>query len=70
MILQYLLILFVLLIFVQITRKKEGFIVETLLDIASPPSPIKVIEGLHSKFKHLIPYKNQYNKIKRHLRFR
>ena len=70
MILQYLLLLVFLLVFIQITRNREGFIVETLLNVASPPSPVKVIEGLHSKFKNFIPYKNQYNKLKRHLRFR
>ena len=70
MILPYLLFLLFLL-FVEFTKEnKEGFVSETLMGFIIPPSPTRLIEGLHQRVQSLIPYKNQLNKLKRQFRMR
>jgi hypothetical protein len=71
MILQYLLILCVLLLFqLYKMKQKEGFVQDYILAVIVPPSPIKLINKLQNKITPYIPYKQQYNRLKRQLRMR
>ena len=71
MILPYLLILSVLLMFyLYKSKEKEGFVQDYILAVIVPPSPMKMIDSLNKKITPFIPYKQQYNRLKRQLRMR
>ena len=71
MILQYLLIVCVLLIFeLYRMKQKEGFVQDYILAVIVPPSPATLINKLQNKLTPYIPYKQQYNRLKRQLRIR
>jgi cytochrome oxidase assembly protein ShyY1 len=71
MILPYLIILCVLLFFqLYKLKQKEGFVQDYILAVIVPPSPVKLINTLSKKIRPFIPYKKQFNRLKRQLRMR
>jgi len=62
----------VLVVLLGMQYRKESFRTKkmSIYDSFMSASPMNIIDGIHSRIHPFIPYKKQYFKLKRYLRYR
>ena len=62
----------VLVVLLGMQYRKESFRTKktSMLDSFMNASPMSIVDGIHKRIHPFIPYKKQYFKLKRYLRYR